>query len=238
MARSGTTLVEQILSSHSEVIAGDERPDLLNATAEHLHTKRNTEPYPYWAKGFNEQDWQAIGQRYLATTADLQGGKMFSDKWLSNYQAIGLIHLALPDAKIIHLQRRPMDNLFGCFKQLFGQGIGYSYDLVELAELYHAYRQVMTHWNEVLPGKILHIQYEELVTNQQQTTEKMLQFLSLDWDQNCLDFHRNKRPVKTVSSSQVRQPMSRQGIDSWRRYEDQLEPLRQRLVELGYSTEL
>ncbi|CAH0991606.1 hypothetical protein SIN8267_01715 [Sinobacterium norvegicum] len=238
MARSGTTLVEQIISSHSDVIAGDERPDLLNATAEHLQKSRNEQPYPQWAKDFKQRDWQAIGHQYRVTTNDLGQRRMFTDKWLSHYEAIGLIHLALPDAKIIHLQRNPMDNLFGCFKQLFQQGIAYSYDFNELAEYYHSYRQLMAHWDAVLPGKVYHIQYEQLVTNQQQTTAELLAFLGLEWQQNCVDFHHNSRPVRTVSSSQVRQPMSEANINNWRRYERQLEPLKQRLIELGYSSEL
>ena len=125
--------------------------------------------------------------------------------------------------------RKPMDNLMGCYKQLFGDGLKFSYDLDELADTYKGYRKVMAHWHKMMPGKILDVHYEDLVNDQEQQSRVIFDYLNIAWDPACLDFHKNKRISLTVSANQIRQPMFNTAIDSWKKYESQLEPLTKKL---------
>lgn len=229
LPRSGTTLVEQILSSHKDVSAGDELFELAAATEQVLSVQQNRLRFPHWAAQLDNQQWQQLGARYLQLTSRLQHCRYFTDKMPLNYKAIGIIKAALPQAKIIYCQRHPLDTLFSCFKQLFGEGIAFSYDLTQLADIYIAQQQLMAHWHRLYPGQIYVVTYEQLVAQQRQQTEKLLTYLELPWSEQCMQFHTNQRAVYTVSNSQVRQPMFASSIGSWRRYQQQLQPLIQRL---------
>lgn len=229
LPRSGTTLVEQILSSHEDVTAGDELFELAEATAKTLSEQQNALRFPHWAMQLDGGKWQQLGERYLQLTSRLQQSRYFTDKMPLNYKAIGIIRAALPQAKIIYCQRHPLDTLFSCFKHLFGEGIAFSYDLNHLADIFIAQQQLMTHWLKRYPEHIYVVTYETLVMQQRQQTEKLLAYLELSWSEQCMQFHTNQRAVYTVSNSQVRQPMYASSIGSWRRYQQQLQPLIQRL---------
>lgn len=220
MPRSGTTLVEQIVSSHTQVTAGDELFELGRASAELLQEKQLSSPYPQWATQLSTIDWHQLGKNYLRRTAYLQHKGRFTDKMPLNFKAIGLIHKALPGAKIIHCRRNAMDTIWGCYRQLFAEGIAFSYDLLELKDYYLAYQQLMLYWQQQLPQQILTVDYEQLVNDQQQQTERLLQFLQLPWQESCLNFHQNDRSVHTVSNSQVRQPLFKSSIGSWEKISD------------------
>lgn len=225
MPRSGTTLVEQIISSHSEVIAGDELFELGRASADLLKQKQLDKAFPEWAGDLSAQDWHQLGSNYLQGTTYLQQKSRFTDKMPLNFKAIGLIHKALPGARIIHCRRNAMDTIWGCYRQLFADGIGFSYDLAELKHYYLAYQRLMNYWQQQLPQKILTIDYELLVTEQEPQSKKLLEFLGLPWQEQCLDFHQNNRSVHTVSNSQVRQPMFQSSVGSWKKYQSQLADL-------------
>ncbi|MDX5405528.1 MAG: sulfotransferase [Chromatiaceae bacterium] len=229
LPRSGTTLVEQILSSHHDVTAGDELFELAQATAKTLSEQQNALRFPHWTTQLNSQQWQQLGERYLQLTSRLQQSRYFTDKMPLNYKAIGIIRAALPQAKIIYCQRHPLDTLLSCFKHLFGEGIAFSYDLDHLADIFIAQQQLMTHWLKRYPEHIYVVTYETLVMQQRQQTEQLLAFLDLPWSEHCIQFHTNQRAVYTVSNSQVRQPLFSSSIGSWQRYQQQLQPLIQRL---------
>lgn len=231
MPRSGTTLVEQILSSHSEVTAGDELFELGRASAELLSAKQLSLPYPLWASQLSATDWHQLGKNYLKRTAYLQSTGRFTDKMPLNFKAIGLIHKALPGAKIIHCRRDAMDTIWGCYRQLFAEGIAFSYDLQELKLYYLAYRQLMNYWQLQIPQQILTLDYELLVRDQHQQTEQLLQFVQLPWQEQCLNFHQNSRTVHTVSNSQVRQPLFTHGLGGWKKYQSQLAYLAEQLQQ-------
>ncbi len=224
LPRSGTTLVEQILSSHPEVVAGDELSELMKATAQVLRVSDINDKFPLWVPTFSGKNWEKIAEIYLHKTASLQSARYFTDKMLVNYKALGLIHLVFPNAKIIHCLRHPLDNIMGCFKQLFGSGLGFSYDLDELSDMYIAYRNLMDHWHSVMPGKILDVCYEDIINDFDAELKRMLTYLDLPWSDACTHFHNNARPVLTTSSIQVRQPLFKTAVGSWRRYEAQLQP--------------
>ena len=228
MPRSGTTLLEQILSSHPKVVAGDELFELAAATGDLFQKKPPGKPYPRWAPDLTAEDWQFIGESYLARTKPFQTARHFTDKMPLNLKAIGVIHLALPQARIIHCLRHPLDTIIGCYKQLF-EGMPFSYDLDELTDTYLAYSKVMDHWHKVLPGKILDVRYEDIVNDNRAETQKILQFLGLEWSESCVNFHENKRVVHTASNSQVRQPLFNSSIGRWRKYEKHLSAIQDRL---------
>ena len=231
LPRSGTTLVEQIISSHPSVTAGEELFELAEATKRVIETKDIKKAYPDWVPEFTTLDWQLVGEQYLSLTAPLHGKTHFTDKMPLNYKAIGLIHLALPQAKIVHCLRHPLDNLVGCYRQLFSGGARFSYDLQELADTYIAYRRVMDHWEKCLPNKILNVSYEDIVFDQKHTTKKILDFIGLDWSPSCLEFHSNNRIIGTASNAQVRQPIFSTAVGSWKRYEPFIDPLVFRLKD-------
>ena len=230
MPRSGTTLLEQILSSHPQVVAGDELFELAAATSDLFKKQPPRKPYPQWAPDLTPDDWQFIGEKYLVRTKQFQTERHFTDKMPLNLKAIGLIHLALPQARIIHCVRHPLDTIIGCYKQVF-EGMPFTYDLDEMTSTYLAYRKVMDHWHKVLPGKILDVRYEDIVNDNQAETSKVLEFLGLEWSDSCVNFHENKRVVHTASNSQVRQPLFSSSIGRWRHYEVHLSAVRARLSE-------
>ncbi|MFT6551859.1 MAG: tetratricopeptide (TPR) repeat protein [Zhongshania marina] len=233
LPRSGTTLVEQIISTHSMVTAGDELVALQRATAAVLRQKRIDKPFPLWANELQPSDWKAIGDNYQTLTKELHVTPFFTDKNLQNYKALGLIHLASPEAKIIFCRRKPMDNLWGCYRQYFADGLRFTYDQEELADTYHAAAELYRYWQQVLADKIFFLEYETLINDYEATVKALLNFLDLPWEENCLHFYNNPRAVRTTSATQVRSPINSNRIDQWKRFEPQLQTMYKRLHELG-----
>jgi hypothetical protein len=169
----------------------------------------------------------ALGRRYLRETATLRSGRQrFTDKLPNNFLHVGLIHAILPHATIIDVRRHPMDACFSCFKQYFAAGQSFTYDLDGLGRYYRCYLAMMDHWDSVLPGKVLHVSYENLVRAPLDEVRRLLAHCGLEFDARCLEFHRTQRPIRTASSEQVRQPLYTSGIGYWRRFERELQPLR------------
>jgi tetratricopeptide (TPR) repeat protein len=229
LPRSGSTLIEQILASHSAVEGTQELADVPRLVAR--LKGRDPEPaggrYPALLAAMSDAELRALGERYLADTRIYRSGKpRFTDKMPNNFRHLGLIHLMLPNAKIIDARREPMACCFGNFKQLFARGQEFAYGLNDIARYYRTYLELMRHWNAVLPGRILRVQHEELVEDLDGQVHRLLEFCELDFEPACLDFHRSERSVRTASSEQVRQPIYREGLEQWRHFEPWLEPLR------------
>jgi tetratricopeptide (TPR) repeat protein len=225
MPRSGTTLTETILASHPLVMGGGELQDF-GLLAKRPHGNA-TEPYPFSLAGITGDDLAFLGGRYAAGLHRRGPDKeRITDKMPANYTYLGLIHLALPGAKIIHVRRDPVDTCLSNFMQLFQVGQYYSYDLYELGRFYRSYAKIMEHWRGVLPPGAFHdIDYEEVVASPEQEIRKLLRFCELEWNDACLNFHETKRNVRTASVTQVRQPMYKSSLKKWKRYEKHLGPL-------------
>lgn len=219
MPRTGTTLVEQILASHSQVVGADELSDLAMACQSVLQKVRPKKPYPYWADELSRDAYKAIADSYLTLTSSFQSKRYFTDKMPLNFKAIGIILRAFPNVKIIHCKRKPLDTIWGNYRQLFGDGIRFSYDLKHLANYYLRYDKLMNHWLSLYPAHILNVEYELLVNDTEPQIRRMLDFLELDFESKCLDFHRTERVVHTISNEQVKQPIFKSGIGRWRHYE-------------------
>jgi tetratricopeptide (TPR) repeat protein len=230
LPRSGSTLIEQILASHSQVEGTFELPNVLTLVREFDHSTAEHDGYPEVVGHAPREYFAALGQRYLSETAPLRSGKAhFIDKMPNNFSHVGLIHAILPQARIIDARRHPMDACFSTFKQYFAEGQSFSYDLDDLGRYYRAYLELMDHWDDVLPGKVLHLQYEELVKDPEAQIKGLLAHLGLDFEPACLNFHETKRAVRTASSEQVRQPMYSSGVGYWRNFAEDLQPLRNAL---------
>jgi tetratricopeptide (TPR) repeat protein len=236
MPRSGTTLIEQILASHPGVTPGGELKDLSD-TVNSVRAKDGTPaPYPEFVPVLSREELAKIGQAYVTRLKRRapQAARM-TDKMPSNFYFLGLVHLALPGAKIIHSNRSPVDTCVSCFSKLFAAEQNQTYDLAELGRYYRAYHGLMAHWREVLPaGSFLDVRYEDVVADTETQARRMLEFCGLEWDPRVLDFHRTQRPVKTASSSQVRQPIYSSSVARWRNYEKYLGPLLAELGDLAY----
>lgn len=238
LPRTGTTLVERILGSHSEVLAAGE----LNNFAENL-TAQVVKPSVERPANRDEFiaasaciDYQTLGADYVQSTRPHTGSTAhFIDKLPLNFLYCGLIARALPQAKIIHLCRHPMDTCYAIYKTLFKQAYPFSYDLEELADYYLAYHQLMQHWHQVMPGKILDVSYEGLTADFEPQCRRLLAHCELPWEQQCLDFHQSSAPSMTASLAQVRQPVYTSSIGRWRNYSEQLKPLRSRLEQAGLA---
>jgi hypothetical protein len=179
-------------------------------------------------------DCAALGERYLeATRIYRQGKARFIDKMPNNFRHIGLIHLILPHARIIDARRDPLACCFSNFKQLFASGQEFTYSLEDIGDYYRWYVQLMAHWDAVLPGRVLRVEYEALVADLEGQVRRMLAFLGLEFEPQCLTFYKTERSVRTASSEQVRRPLYREGIDQWRHFDPWLGPLRQSLGELA-----
>ncbi|HWA30692.1 MAG TPA: sulfotransferase [Rhizomicrobium sp.] len=227
MPRSGTTLVEQILSSDPFVLGAGELTHVQELIAEGL----SGEHYPSNIATLLDAALARFGKDYLRRLGKLPSGvRRVVDKFPGNFQHIGLIHLTLPNAKIIHVHRDPMDTCFSCYSKLFLNGLNYTYDLGELGRYYRLYESLMTHWRTVLPGGVmLDVQYETLVGDFENQARRIVQFCGLGWSERFLSFHENDRAVRTHSQAQVRQPLFASSIGRWRRYEPHLKPLRDAL---------
>jgi len=227
MPRSGTTLVEQILASHHEVHGGGELATLSEVVAHMGLADTRMIRYPDGVAALDAAGITAIGQRYLAGLRKLAASApRITDKMPSNFYYVGLIHLALPNARIIHTVRDPVDTCVSCFSKLFTVEQYQTYDLAELGRYYRAYHRLMAHWRGVLPsGRMLEVRYETVVADIEGEVRRMLDYCGLPWDQRCLSFHDTERAVHTASATQVRQPIYSGAIGRWRAYEEFLAPL-------------
>ena len=232
LPRAGSTLVEQILASHSQVDGTLELPHIL-ATAHRLggRTKRNEESrYPAILSELAEDKLEALGRAYIDDTQVYRSGApFFTDKMPNNFRHIGLIKRILPNAKIIDARRDAMACCFSGFKQLFAEGQEFTYDLDDIGRYYRGYVDLMDHWDHVLPGQVLRVQYEDTVADLETQVRRLLDFCGLPFEQACVDFHKTERAVRTASSEQVRQPIFKSGVEQWRYFEKHLEPLKQAL---------
>lgn len=224
MPRSGTSLVEQILSSHNDVFGAGELSTLRTSwrkagvqSEAKFHTQLVKKGSDYWG---------SIGQQYLDEVNKLkQDERWVSDKMPHNFLMMGLIVKVLPNAKIVHCKRNPIANCLSIYKANFSGVHNYAYNQEELAEYHNLYEGLMSHWRTVMPNRFYEIKYEDLISNQEEETRKLLDYCELPWEDACLDFHKNKRAVTTASAYQVRQPINNKSVDLWKRYGDGLKPL-------------
>jgi tetratricopeptide (TPR) repeat protein len=233
LPRAGSTLIEQILSSHSTVEGTMELPDVI-AIARELGERRTREAvskYPEVLSTYGAAQLRALGERYLAQTAIQRrsGVPRFIDKMPNNFLHVGLIHLMLPNAKIIDARRHPLGCGFSVFKQHFARGQHFSYSLAEIGRYYRDYVELMAHFDEVLPGRIHRVIYERVVEDTEGEVRRLLEYCGLPFEKGCLRFYENERAVRTASSEQVRQPIYREGVDQWRQFEAWLLPLKEAL---------
>ena len=225
LPRSGSTLIEQILASHSQVEGTAELPTLNRLAASIGRYRRDRVEYPKAVLDLRSKDFRAYGQQYMEETRRFRATNrpFFTDKLPNNFSHVGLMHLMLPNAKIINARRHPCDSCLGVYKQLFGEGQNFTYDMLDLAAYYRQYHVTMKHWHEVLPGKVLDVHYEETVTDLETQVRRILAHCGLPFEEACVRFHETQRPVKTASSEQVRQPLYTGALGYWRRYEKHLE---------------
>jgi len=227
LPRSGSTLVEQILASHSQVEGTMELPNVLNMVRDLTRRAPDGIGYPECIAALPEPQFAALGARYLDEIAPLRRGKPhFIDKLPNNFSHVGFIHAIMPHATVIDARRHPMDCCFSIFKQHFAEGQTFSYDLGDLGRYYRSYLEMMAHWDAVLPGRVLHVQYEQLVREPETQIRRLLQHCGLPFESGCIAFHETRRAVRTASAEQVRQPIYTSSIGYWRHLESQLVPLR------------
>ena len=232
LPRSGSTLIEQILASHSKVEGTYELVHIPQA-ARRLRG-RDPDPsnprYPGILADMSAEEFSNLGKEYLAATRIYRTGKpFFIDKMPNNMRHVGLIHLILPNARIIDARREPMACCFSNLKQLFAQGQEFTYSIDDIARYYRTYLELMQHWERVLPGRILRVQHEDLVADLERNVNRILEFCGLEFEPQCVEFHTTARSVRTASSEQVRQPISREGLEHWKHFEQWLDPLKEAL---------
>jgi sulfotransferase family protein len=227
MPRSGTTLVEQIIASHPMVHGAGELQAFNDVILALRGPNGDAIPYPNFVPSLDASALQQIGARYLSAVRKLApSGERVTDKMPSNYYFAGLIHLALPNAKIIHTVRNPVDTCLSCFSKLFTAEQNHTYDLAELGRYYKRYERLMAHWRRVLPAQcILDVRYEDVVADLEGQARRIIAYCALPWDERCLSFHKTDRAVRTASASQVRLPIYKGAVGRWRAYEKQLGPL-------------
>ncbi|MEN3977168.1 sulfotransferase [Emcibacter sp. SYSU 3D8] len=233
MPRSGSTLTEQIISSHSQVFgAGEVRT--LNQSLNETVVKDFSESvrFPEVFQFLSQKHADGIVASYLRDVPNWSGHTPhFTDKMLTNFFYIGLINLIMPNAKIVHIRRNPIDNCISCFTRLFREDLPYSYDFDDLADYYGKYAQLMDHWRQVLPAGAFHeVNYEDLVADTEGKARELIEFIGLPWEEQCLSFYEAKRPVKTASVTQVREPIYTRSVDRWKKYGTVIQPLIDRLA--------
>ncbi|MEM9533392.1 MAG: sulfotransferase [Pseudomonadota bacterium] len=226
LPRSGSTLLEQILASHSQVEGTAELHYLLRGAMEAGLNRTDGIRYPEVMHELKAHQIAGLGLEYIEKTAPHRTDKpYFTDKMPNNFTGVGFLHTILPNAKVIDARRHPLDSCLGTFKQLFASGQLFSYDLYDLAHYYCEYERLMDHWNQVLPGKVLRVNYEDVVADLDTQARRIAEHCGLPWEDRMLSFHETKRAVKTASSEQVRQPIYSSSVNLWRHYETQLEEL-------------
>ena len=233
LPRSGSTLLEQIIASHSQVDGTKELVHILAFVSRLSGKKKKTDEsrYPHILKELSAGDLKALGEEYLKRSAiQRHGAPCFIDKAPNNFLHVGLINLILPNAKIIDARRHPMGACFSGYTQLFAKGQPFTYGLNNIGRYYCDYVAVMDHWDEVLPGKVLRVQYEDVVNDTENQIRRILDYCSLPFEQSCLEFYNTDRAVRTPSSEQVRQPIYRGGLDMWQNYEPHLDALKDSLA--------
>jgi len=230
LPRSGSTLIEQILASHSAVEGTQELADIPRYVLELQGRERDFEAprYPGVLAQLPAAEFVRYADKYLHDTRVYRTGKpRFIDKMPNNFRHIGLIHLMFPNAKIIDARREPMACCFGNLKQLFARGQEFAYSIEDIGRYYRTYLELMEHWDAALPGRVLRVHHEDLVDDLERSVRRILDFCELPFEPACVEFHRTERSIRTASSEQVRQPIFREGLDQWRRYEAWLGPLRE-----------
>jgi tetratricopeptide (TPR) repeat protein len=230
LPRAGSTLLEQILASHSKVEGTQELPNIQQIVS--LLRGRNPEEwrYPRILSQLSAQECLELGEKYLAETRAYRTGRpLFIDKMPNNFRHVGLIHLILPNARIIDARREPVACCLSNFKQLFAKGQEFTYGIEDIARYYRTYLELMGHWDTALPGRVLRVYHEDIVENLESSVRRLLEYCRLDFEPQCLAFHETKRSVRTASSEQVRQTLYREGLDQWRGFEPWLEPLKEAL---------
>ena len=235
MPRAGSTLLEQILASHSLVDGTLELPDIPRLVNQFRDRDRSQPPrYPAILTDLTPEEFRLMGEEYLEATRVHRGSApFFIDKMPNNFRDIGFIHLVLPNARIIDARREPLACCVGNFRQLFSRGMEFKYSLEEIGRYYCQYARLMDHWDAVLPGRILRVQHEDVVGDLEHSVRRMLDFLQLPFEAACLEFYKTPRRVRTISSDQVRQPINRDGLETWRQFEPWLGPLKAALAPLG-----
>jgi hypothetical protein len=232
LPRSGSTLIEQILASHSQVEGTHELADI----PRFVHELQGRDPdlgnprYPAVLAELPREAFAALASRYLGDTRIYRSGKpRFIDKMPNNFRHIGLIHLMFPNAKIIDSRREPLAGCFGLYKQLFARGQEFAYSIPDIARYYRTYLELMEHWDRVLPGRVLRVRHEDVVGDLEGSVRRILDHCELPPEPACLEFYRTERSIRTASSEQVRQPIFREGLDQWRHFEPWLGSLREAL---------
>jgi len=234
MPRAGSTLLEQILASHSLIDGTMELPNII-ATAHRLNGRRlvtQEANYPNVLIDMNDEHFKKLADAYIEDTAiHRKGAPKFIDKMPNNFMHIGLIHLMFPNAKIIDARRHPMACCFSGFKQLFADGQEFTYRLEDIVRYYRSYVELMRHWDGVLPGKVLRVHYEHVVDDAESQVRRILEFLDVPFEEACLSFYQTDRSVRTPSSEQVRQPIYRRGLEYWRNFEPYLDVMKTGLAD-------
>ena len=229
LPRSGSTLIEQILASHSSVEGTHELADIPRLAHDLMGREENQDPpvYPRVLTELSADELQRLGEKYLSDTRVYRTGKThFIDKMPNNFRHLGLIRLILPNARVIDARREPMACCFSNFKQLFATGQEFTYGIEDIARYYRTYLELMRHWNAALPGWILRVQHEDVVENLEGSVRRILAFCGLPFETQCLEYHKTKRSIRTASSEQVRRPIFREGLDLWKHFEPWLGPLK------------
>ena len=223
MPRSGSTLVEQILSNHPKVFGGDELNFLGNLIKKHFDNKASG-LFLNNIINIDEEYLKKIGHEYISNLRNISdNSERVTDKFLINFKWIGLIKLILPNSKIVHCVRNPRDNCLSIFKNYFTSNkLNFSYNLEEIAEFYNLYSDLMEYWKNMLPKSFFDIKYEKLIQNPKQQIRNLLKECNLTWHDNCLKFYNNKRPIKTASDTQARKKIYKSSVDSWKNYEKDL----------------
>ncbi len=222
LPRAGSTLIEQILSSHSQIEGTQELPNILT-TSKKIRMQNETVGYPQNILNLSNNEFIKLGKDYIEDTRWARSSKpFFIDKMPNNFFHIGLIKLILPNAKIIDARRNPLDGCFSCFKQYFAKGQHFTYDLDDIARYYKDYLRLMDFWNSLYPDAIYTAQYEHIISNPETEIKSLLKYCNVDFEDSCLEFYKSNRPVKTASSEQVRQPIYKSGLDYWKNYSDNL----------------
>jgi len=227
LPRSGSTLLEQILASHSQVEGTAELPYISVVSNSIGRNRADGLGYPQAMRDLGVEKLRRLGQDYLdlARIHRTEGCPRFVDKMPNNFPAVGFMHLILPNAKIVDARRYPLDSCLSCYRQLFARGQSFTYDLTDIGEYFLQYQRMMDYWHDVLPGRVLTVQYEDMVTDFDNQVRRLLDYCDLPFEESCMRFWETDRPVRTASSEQVRQPIYTKSIHRWRRYEHHLAEL-------------